>query len=117
MSYLFFCNVVYCVPFRPSRTDFILTASVDGHLKFWKKKDPSSTSTETAATGIGIEFVKHYRAHLSPILGLAVSADGGLAATIATDGSQHVGEAGSQTGSIKVFDVENFGISFPDQCR
>lgn len=32
-----------------------------GHLKFWKKK------------GLGIEFVKHFRSHLGPIKGLAVS--------------------------------------------
>ncbi len=31
------------------------------HLKFWKKK------------GLGIEFVKHFRSHLGPIKGLAVS--------------------------------------------
>lgn len=35
-----------------SRTDFIITASVDGHVKFWKKQEE------------GIEFVKHFRAHL-----------------------------------------------------
>lgn len=32
-----------------------------GHIKFWKKK------------GMGIEFVKHFRSHLGPICGLAVS--------------------------------------------
>lgn len=32
-----------------------------GHLKFWKKK------------GVGIEFVKHFRSHLGPIEGVAVS--------------------------------------------
>lgn len=35
-----------------SKTDFIITASIDGHLKFWKKTDD------------GIEFVKHFRSHL-----------------------------------------------------
>uniref|UniRef100_A0A914L770 Uncharacterized protein n=1 Tax=Meloidogyne incognita TaxID=6306 RepID=A0A914L770_MELIC len=34
--------------------DFIITASQDGHLKFWKKKHNE-----------GIEFVKHFRCHLS----------------------------------------------------
>ncbi|RUP44753.1 hypothetical protein BC936DRAFT_149046 [Jimgerdemannia flammicorona] len=34
------------------RKEFVVTTSVDGHLKFWKKTDR------------GIEFVKHYRAHL-----------------------------------------------------
>jgi len=36
----------------PSRTDFIVTASQDGHVKFWKKQVE------------GVEFVKHFRAHL-----------------------------------------------------
>jgi peptidylprolyl isomerase domain and WD repeat-containing protein 1 len=31
-------------------TNFILTASVDGHLKFWKKKHAE-----------GVEFVKHFK--------------------------------------------------------
>lgn len=35
-----------------TKTDFIVTASVDGHLKFWKKMED------------GIEFVKHFRSHL-----------------------------------------------------
>ena len=49
-------------PLPPPRTDFIITASVDGHLKFWKKK-----------TGEGIEFVKHFRSHLGPSVALAAS--------------------------------------------
>lgn len=35
-----------------TKTDFVITASVDGHVKFWKKTEE------------GIEFVKHFRAHL-----------------------------------------------------
>lgn len=38
------------------RTDFVVTASRDGHVKFWKKKEEE------------IEFVKHFRAHLSMTL-------------------------------------------------
>jgi peptidylprolyl isomerase domain and WD repeat-containing protein 1 len=38
-------------------TDFIITASVDGHLKFWKK-----------IHGEGVEFVKSYKCHLSKLL-------------------------------------------------
>ncbi|ETL92682.1 hypothetical protein L917_09060, partial [Phytophthora nicotianae] len=45
-------------------TQFIITASEDGHVKFWKKMAK------------GIEFVKHYKAHLKEVHGLAVSADG-----------------------------------------
>ncbi|GMF16486.1 unnamed protein product [Phytophthora lilii] len=45
-------------------TQFVVTASVDGHVKFWKKM------------ARGVEFVKHYKAHLKEVHGLAVSADG-----------------------------------------
>lgn len=38
--------------FSNCRTDFIITASHDGHVKFWKKIEE------------GIEFVKHFRSHL-----------------------------------------------------
>lgn len=38
-------------------SDFIITGSADGHLKFWKKQEG------------GIEFVKHYRAHLGSVDG------------------------------------------------
>ena len=34
----------------------------------------------------GIEFVKHYRAHLSPIVSVSASADGQLFASVAEDG-------------------------------
>lgn len=37
--------------------DFLITASIDGHLKFWKK------------TPTGIEFAKHYRAHVGSVDG------------------------------------------------
>lgn len=66
-------------------TNFVLTASMDGFVKFWKKQEA------------GVEFVKQYRAHLAPVTGLCVSADGALAASISSDGS------------CKVFDVVNFG--------
>lgn len=71
---------------RYERTDYIITTSIDGHLKFWKKQDT------------GIEFVKHYRAHLSTIVGVSASVDGQLFASVAEDGS------------AKVFDVVNFGM-------
>lgn len=71
----------------PYRTDFLITASVDGHIKLWKKQDS------------GIEFVKHYRAHMTPVLAVSVSVDGQLFASVSDDGS------------AKVFDVVNFGQS------
>lgn len=69
-------------------TDFILTASADGHLKFWKKEHRG-----------GIEFVKHFRAHLGPISDLSVSANGSLAASLS-----HADK------SAKIFDVPNFDM-------
>jgi peptidylprolyl isomerase domain and WD repeat-containing protein 1 len=61
---------------------------VDGHLKLWKKQEA------------GIEFVKHYRASLKAIVGVAASDDGSVFATI------------SEGGEGRVFDVVNFGTSF-----
>ena len=67
-------------------THFIVTASRDGQIKFWKKQQ------------VGIEFVKHYRAHLAPITSMAASPDGVLLATTAADKG------------IKVFDVLAFDM-------
>ncbi|KAJ0806414.1 putative peptidylprolyl isomerase transcription factor WD40-like family [Helianthus annuus] len=69
-----------------SAADFFITGSQDGHLKFWKKK------------GLGIEFAKHFRSHLGPIEGLAVSADGLLCCTISNDCS------------VKIYDVHNYDM-------
>ncbi|XP_076800804.1 peptidylprolyl isomerase domain and WD repeat-containing protein 1-like [Clavelina lepadiformis] len=69
-----------------TKTDFIITASQDGHVKFWKKSDQ------------GIEFVKHFRAHLAPITSMAVSYNGELMCSVSSD------EA------LKVFDVINFDM-------
>ncbi|KAI9182951.1 Peptidyl-prolyl cis-trans isomerase cyp15 [Blastocladiella emersonii ATCC 22665] len=69
-----------------TKTEFVITASVDGHLKFWKKTED------------GIEFVKHFRAHLGEICGISVNHQGTLLATI------------SPTKEIKIFDVTNFDM-------
>ncbi|KAK4687727.1 peptidylprolyl isomerase domain and WD repeat-containing protein 1, partial [Tremellales sp. Uapishka_1] len=69
-----------------TKTNFVLTTSVDGHLKLWKKQDT------------GIEFVKHYRAALKAIVGVAASEDGKLYATV------------SEGGEGRVFDVVNFDM-------
>lgn len=68
------------------RTDFIVTTSIDGHVKFWKKMER------------GIEFVKHYRAHLGAVVALDISFDGTLLATAGADKF------------LKVFDVVNFDM-------
>ncbi|VDP61752.1 unnamed protein product [Schistosoma curassoni] len=44
-------NVITHVAY--SKTHYLMTCSNDGHLKFWRKAD-----------GVGLEFIKHYRAHL-----------------------------------------------------
>ena len=63
--------------------DYIATASFDGHIKFWRKSEE------------GIEFLKHFRAHLAPITGVSlVEKTHHYLATIAAD--QY----------LKVFDVQ-----------
>lgn len=67
-------------------TDFVVTASQDGHIKFWKKLE------------VGIEFVKHFRAHLGPINDVTVNVTGSLLATCGADKA------------VKIFDVINFDM-------
>lgn len=74
-----------------------MTASVDGILKFWKKRP------------VGVEFVKLYRTHLSPILAVPVSDDGKSCASLGADSGGRTAEGLEVKGSAKVFDVENFG--------
>ena len=67
-------------------TDFVVTASQDGHIKFWKKME------------VGVEFVKHFRAHMGVINDVAVNCTGSLLATCGADKA------------VKVFDVVNFDM-------
>lgn len=69
-----------------TQTDFIVTGSVDGHVKFWKKQDQ------------GIEFVKHFRSHLGQILDMCDNFNGTLLCTVASDKA------------FKIFDVVNFDM-------
>ncbi|VFQ82800.1 unnamed protein product [Cuscuta campestris] len=69
-----------------SSADFFVSGSADGHLKFWKKKPA------------GVEFAKHFRSHLGPIEGLAVSIDGLLCCTISNDRA------------VKIYDVVNYDM-------
>uniref|UniRef100_F1L033 peptidylprolyl isomerase n=1 Tax=Ascaris suum TaxID=6253 RepID=F1L033_ASCSU len=71
-----------------TQTDFIITASIDGHLKFWKKKHAE-----------GIEFVKHFRCHLHSFAHIAINHNGTLMVTVCT-----------QDKSLKIFDVPNFDM-------
>ncbi|CAG9462896.1 unnamed protein product [Pedinophyceae sp. YPF-701] len=65
---------------------FIITGSIDGHIKFWKKQQG------------GIEFAKHFKAHVGPVDGIAVSPDGELCASVSRDRT------------VKVFDVGTFDM-------
>ena len=85
-SYMHRDIVTYCA-FTP-RTDFLVTASEDGHVKFWKKMPD------------GLEFVKHYHAHLGAVRGLAVSADGLRLATTGVDKA------------VKFYDVLTFDLTY-----
>ncbi|XP_066249842.1 peptidylprolyl isomerase domain and WD repeat-containing protein 1 [Euwallacea similis] len=67
-------------------TDFIITASCDGHIKFWKKCEG------------GIEFVKHFRSHLGPITKIAANCAGSLMCSASLDKA------------LKIFDVINFDM-------
>lgn len=72
------------VTFTPS-TDFLITSSIDGVVKFWKKG------------AVGIESVKEFRAHAGEIRAVGVSSDGRGFATAGADKT------------IKIFDVVTFG--------
>lgn len=66
-------------------TDFLVTTSNDGVVKFWKKSND------------GVEFVKEYKAHNGEITSMSVSQDGRSLATAGIDGT------------IKIFDVPSYG--------
>jgi len=67
-------------------TDFLITSSIDGVVKFWKKDFG------------GIEFVKEFRAHTAEIRSVSVSADGRSFATAGADNT------------VKIFDVVTFDL-------
>ena len=66
-------------------TDFLITTSIDGVAKFWKKM------------AVGVEFVKEFRAHVGEVKSVSVSTDGRSFATTGTDKT------------VKIFDVITFG--------
>ncbi|KAK2781776.1 hypothetical protein FQN52_001360 [Onygenales sp. PD_12] len=67
-------------------TDFLITSSVDGVVKFWKKMP------------VGVEFVKEFRAHSGELKGVSVSSDGRSFATVGADNT------------VKIFDVITFDL-------
>lgn len=79
------CTTIIFIFMYLYRSNFVITASCDGHVKFWKKQEEFT------------EFVKHFRAHLMAIQSMAASCNGVHACTISLDKT------------IKIFDVINFG--------
>jgi peptidylprolyl isomerase domain and WD repeat-containing protein 1 len=79
---------VATVTVAPSPSDFIITTSIDGFVKFWKK------------IATGIEFAKEYRAHSGRIQSTSISADGTAFAS--------AGDEDDRT--IKLFDVLTFDL-------
>ncbi|KAI4278334.1 MAG: hypothetical protein LQ337_001103 [Flavoplaca oasis] len=67
-------------------TDFLVTSSIDGVVKFWKK------------VAVGIEAVKEFKAHVGEIKSVSVSQDGRSYATAGADKT------------IKIFDVITFDL-------
>lgn len=67
-------------------TDFLITSSIDGVVKFWKKDFG------------GIEFVKEFRAHNGEIKSVSASVDGRSFATAGSDNT------------VKIFDVTTFDL-------
>lgn len=85
-------SVVTTVRYAP-RHDFVLTASDDGVVKFWRR-NPSSYGNEV------LEFVRSYRAHVGRVLDLAISHDGG----------DHAASVGAD-GRIQFYDVASFDVA------
>jgi peptidylprolyl isomerase domain and WD repeat-containing protein 1 len=73
------------VTFTPL-TEFLVTCSTDGVIKFWKK------------IARGIEFVKEFKAHASEVTSVSVSEDGRSFASCGTDNT------------LKIFDVVSFDL-------
>jgi peptidylprolyl isomerase domain and WD repeat-containing protein 1 len=67
-------------------SEFLLTGSIDGHIKFWRKMPTS------------IEFVKHFQAHLGPLHCMVVSPDDRRLLTTSADQM------------IKIFDILIFDM-------
>lgn len=70
-----------------TKTQFLITASLDGVIKFWKK------------TTDGIEFVKNFKSHAGPVEDLSVTPAGSELASISRKDK-----------SVKIFDVVNFDM-------
>lgn len=82
-----------------TKTQFIITSSLDGFIKFWKK------------TSNGIEFVKSFKSHSGPIEDMSITTTGSELASISRKDK-----------SVKIFDIVNFDminmltLSFEPKC-
>ena len=85
-SYMHRDCVSHVLQCSTSESDFFVSASRDGHVKFWKKRAK------------GVEFAKHFRAHVGVIVGMDCSKCGTRVVTLGEDGS------------AKVFDVNSFDM-------
>jgi peptidylprolyl isomerase domain and WD repeat-containing protein 1 len=75
-----------CFTTLTPHTDFLITSSIDGVVKFWKKDFG------------GVEFVKEFKAHTGEIRSVSASADGRSFATAGADNT------------VKIFDVVTFDL-------
>ncbi len=84
-SYMHRDTVTHIVVSNP--TEFIITGSHDGHVKFWKKAEDGC-----------VEPVKHFRAHLEAVCAMALNTGGLLLGTTGADKA------------FKFFDVRAFDL-------
>jgi len=84
-SYMHRAQVTHVV--ATSKTDFVVTASAEGFVKFWKKVPE------------GIEFIKGYHAHQKEVVGLSLSPDGRRLCSVGLDST------------LKFYDVLNFDMT------
>lgn len=71
------------------QTGFLITASVDGQVSFWKKVGHGEG---------GVEFVKEFKAHEGDIAGVSASWDG------------HSYASAGKDGTVKIWDVDTFDL-------
>lgn len=97
-------DVVTHIVAAPSLS-FVISASDDGHLKFWKlvqasakTKNNGTSSCSTNDVHDDVVFVKHYRSHASQVTFLVISHDDTTCAT------------GGDDNTIKVYDVAAYDM-------
>jgi len=76
----------------------LMRRGADGEVKRRISENKSGSNAEKKKQEVGIEFVKHFRAHLGPINAMVANSTGALLATVAQDKA------------VKVFDVINFDM-------